>query len=81
MPSCVQKLLQWVVALENQHAIRAVCVCAFDFGENTNMPNGINDVAGLLLGILAYDTRQNVIPIISQVPGWNYFTWRIPGIL
>ena len=25
MPSRVQKLLQWVVALENQHAIRAVC--------------------------------------------------------
>ena len=27
------------------------------------MPNGTNDVAGLLLGILAYDTRQNVIHI------------------
>ena len=25
MPSRVQKLLQWVVALKNQHAIRAVC--------------------------------------------------------
>ena len=25
MPLRVQKLLQWVVALENQHAIRAVC--------------------------------------------------------
>ena len=24
--------------------------------EKTNMPNGTNDVAGLLLGILAYDT-------------------------
>ena len=43
--------------------------------------NGTNDVAGLLLGNLAYDTRQNVKHIISQVPGWNYFTWRIPGIL
>ena len=81
MPSRVQKLLQWVVAVENQHVIRAVCACALDFGENTNMPNGTNDGAGLLLGILAYDTRQNVIHIISQVPGWNYFTWRIPGNL
>ena len=27
MPSSVQKLLQWVVALENEHAIRAVCNC------------------------------------------------------
>ena len=49
--------------------------------KKTNMPNGTNDVAGLLLEILAYNTRQNVIHIISQVPGWNYFTWRIPGIL
>ena len=56
MPSRVQKLLQWVVALENQHAIQTVCACALDFGENTNMPNGTNDGAGLLLGILAYDT-------------------------
>ena len=22
-----------------------------------------------------------VMQIIPQVPGWNYFTWRIPGIL
>ena len=34
MPSRVQKLLKWVVALENQHAIRAVCACALNFGEN-----------------------------------------------
>ena len=34
MPSRVQNLLQWVVALESQHAIRAVCACALDFGEN-----------------------------------------------
>ena len=40
MPSRVQKLLQWVVALENQHAIRAVCVCAFDFVEDTNKRRG-----------------------------------------
>ena len=49
--------------------------------EKTDMPNGTNNEAGLLLGSLAYDTRQNVIHIISQVPDWNYFTWRIPGIL
>ena len=51
MPSRVQKLLQWVVALENQHAIRAVCACALNFGKN--MLNRTKDVAGLLLGILA----------------------------
>ena len=51
MSSRVQKLLQWVVALENQHTIRAVCACALDFGEKHAESN--NDVAGLLLGILA----------------------------
>ena len=51
------------------------CAHAHWILEKTNMSNGTNDVsAGLLLGILAYDTRQNVIHIISQVPGWNYFT-------
>ena len=26
-------------------------------------------------------TESHTYSIISQVPGWNYFTWRIPGIL
>ena len=45
------------IAIENQHALREDTeakrnACALDFGypkENTNMPNGINDVASLLL--------------------------------
>ena len=75
MPSRVQKLLQWVVALENQHALREDTAakrnaCALDFGdpkENTNMPNGTNDVASLLLGILAYDKMSYKSFLKSQV--------------
>ena len=78
MPSRVQKLLQWVVALENQHAIRAVCVCTFDFAENTNKRRSWF-IAGNFS--LRHATECHTYSIISQVPGWNYFTWRIPGIL
>ena len=44
--------------------------CALDFGdpkENTNMPNGTNDVASLLLGVLAYDKMSYKSFLKSQV--------------
>ena len=64
MSSRVQKLLLWVVSLENQHAL---CedpaakhnACALDFGDpkrkHKHAEFGTNDVASLLLGILAQD--------------------------
>ena len=63
------------VAMENQHALREDTeakrnACALDFGypkENTNMPNGTNDVASLLLGILAYDKMSYKSFLKSQV--------------